>query len=110
MRNEEHVKLSEKLLGIGAPDIHEWIDGLFDRAAFERFRFTGQLGFNPYGHRMHRHCREAEDLCVAEFRGKYAETDIRAVFRCHVTNDYHGCYPSRADFADPAFLERHHSE
>lgn len=109
MKLDVHVAATLKELGIEAEEIHRWIDEHFDRNAYERARFTGVPGFNPYAHRIHRHCHEAEDECVEAFSELYEETIIRSVFECHIRLDYNGEYPSRNDFSNADFLKRHHS-
>jgi hypothetical protein len=111
MRLASHEKITRCHWGVNATDIHEWIDAFFDHARFQRFIETGFPGdFDPYGHRVHRHCREEEDACVSAFRDRYPEALIRAVFESHVRSDYGGEYPARADFSDPDFIEKHHTK
>ena len=110
MRCETHMKSTLEKLGVEAVDVHQWIDALFDHSRYRFFIKTGVRvdGFDPYDHRRHRHCMEAEDECVKVFVERYPEAVVRAVFEQHIRDDYEGDYPRRDDFDDPAFQERHH--
>ena len=110
MKLETHMTITLKKFGVEAGDIHEWIDGLFDHTRFKHFLETGVLidGYDPYDHRVHRHCLEAENECVTVFVDTYPEETIRAVFQQHVRDDYGGHYPVRDEFDDPEFHEKHH--
>lgn len=111
MNLEGHADSSFGRCGLRAPDIHRWIDGYFDPAGFKRFLISGNaLEDDPFAHRSHRHCREAEEDALREFSGRYSEAEIRAVFESHLMDDYDGYVPSRADFDNPRFLERYHAQ
>ncbi len=109
MRISSHADRTEKLVGLRAEDIHKWIDGFFDAESFGHFLKTGsRSGFDPYNHRKYRHCAEAlEDAC-AEFGGKYTREQIRAVFECHIRDDYDGFIPLQEDFESGTFSEKYH--
>jgi hypothetical protein len=112
MRLDTHKANSLAAYGVEAEDIHEWIDGFFDHSRFHYFIKTGIRvdGFDPYDHRVHRHCMEAENECVVVFRERYPEDIIRKVFEQHIRDDYDGHYPNRDDFDEPSFLEKYHNK
>ena len=111
MKLSTHIRVTREKLGVEAEDIHKWIDGCFDHKRFEEFKRTGFFGnFNPYSHRIHRHCQEAVEECVAEFKDRYSEELIRRVFELHVRTDYSGEFPERKEFHDPGFHEKHHTK
>ncbi len=109
MKISTHADRTEQEVGVRAEDIHKWIDGFFDAESFSYFLRTGnRTGFNPYNHRKYRHCAEAlEDAC-REFEGKYSREQIKAVFECHVRDDYDGFIPLQEDFESGAFTEKYH--
>jgi PAS domain S-box-containing protein len=109
MKLSTHADRTEKLVGIRAEDIHAWIDGFFDGESFARFLRTGsRRGFAPYNHRKYRHCAEAlEDAC-REFEGRYTREQIKAVFECHLRDDYGGIIPLQEDFESGMFAEKYH--
>lgn len=111
MKIETHMKNSVDKCGIEGRDIHEWIDGHFEHDKFALFLRTGILpvDWNPYDHRVHRHCEEAFEECVSEFRDKYSEDEIRAVFESHLLDDYHGYIPKRDDFLKSDFHDKYHT-
>ena len=110
MKIETHIKNSRKKCGVGGRDIHEWIDAHFEHDKFNNFLQTGILtdDWNPYDHRIHRHCIEAMDECLLEFTEKYSDEDIKAVFESHLIDDYRGAIPNRKDFSEKAFHDKYH--
>ncbi|HEY5621489.1 MAG TPA: cache domain-containing protein, partial [Pontiella sp.] len=111
MKLSTHADRSEKQVGIRAEDIHAWIDGFFDAESFNHFVRTGRRhGFNPYSHRKYRHCAEALKDAYREFDGTYTREQIRAVFECHLSDDYDGFIPLQEDFANGMFAEKYHEE
>ena len=109
MTIREHADKTETLLGHRAEDIHHWIDRYFDAEGFTDFLRYGQRpGYDPYSHRKHRHCREALEEVLEEFRGVYTDDVINAVFERHVRDDYDGYFPYREDFENGAFREKYH--
>lgn len=111
MRLATHEKNTKKLFGVKGTDIHQWIDGHFDHQQFQRFIKTGFLGdFNPYDHRVHRHCEEAIEECIEEFKDKYPPDLIIKIFESHVKDDYYGYFPSKKDFDDPDFHDKYHKK
>lgn len=109
MTISEHADRTFKVAGIRAEDIHKWIDGLFDAESFDHFLRTGRSpDYDPYDHRKHRHCREALEEAYQEFGSKYTREQIRAVFECHVKDDYNGYLPHREDFENGTFTEKYH--
>jgi CBS domain-containing protein len=110
MKLETHIKNSLKKYGVEGRDIHEWIDAHFEHDKFNDFLQTGILpdGWNPYEHRIHRHCIEAMEECLIEFQGKYSDEEIKAVFKSHVIDDYRGCLPNREDFQKKEFHDKYH--
>ena len=109
MKISEHILRSKKVTGLAAEDIHKWIDGYFDADGFADFLRNGQThAFDPYDHRKHRHCREALQDAYREFEGKYTREQIKAVFECHIRDDYGGYIPSRLDFTNGTFAEKYH--
>ena len=111
MKIETHKKRSLAEFGVEAEDIHEWIDGFFDHSRFNAFLRTGVRvdGFDPYDHRIHRHCKDAEDECVETFLKHYSEKVIRGIFEQHIRDDYDGYYPDRTDFDRDDFHEKYHN-
>jgi PAS domain S-box-containing protein len=111
MRLADHADNTFKELGIRAEDIHKWIDGLFDEDSFALFLSHGQQdGYNPYDHRQYRHCREALQDVLEEFRHKYTPDQIKAVFESHIRDDYNGYIPTRTDFEKGTFKEEYHED
>lgn len=111
MRLSEHMKNTFRDVGVEARDIHEWIDAFFDHERFQKFLRTGFPGdYNPYDHRVHRHCREALLECLEAFKETYSEDVVKAVFEHHVRADYEGYFPSRKDFEDWLFHEKYHTK
>jgi CBS domain-containing protein len=109
MKISEHADHTEKTVGLRAEDIHKWLDGFFDTENFLEFLNTGQNPkFDPYDHRKFRHCKEAIEQAYKEFDGKYTPDQIKAVFECHIKDDYDGYLPSRDDFANGTFTEKYH--
>ena len=109
MKISEHADHTEKLFNIRAEDIHKWIDGYFDRESFDQFlQFGKNQGYNPYDHRMFRHCREALPEALQEFSHTYTEEQIRQVFECHIKDDYDNYIPNREDFTNGRFSEKYH--
>ncbi|MEN7973905.1 MAG: DUF294 nucleotidyltransferase-like domain-containing protein, partial [Verrucomicrobiota bacterium] len=109
MKISTHADRTEKLVGIRAEDIHKWVDGFFDAEGFGHFLRTGHRGgFNPYNHRKYRHCTEALEDAYKEFEGQYTREQIKAVFECHVRDDYDGFIPLQEDFESGAFVEKYH--
>ena len=109
MKISTHADQSEKLIGVRAEDIHKWIDGFFDAESFGHFLKTGsRSGFNPYNHRKYRHCVEALDDAYAEFADQYTREQIKAVFECHIRDDYDGFIPLQEDFESGTFVEKYH--
>lgn len=124
MKISEHADHTEQLYGIRAEDIHKWIDGYFDREGFDQFlqsgsrigRISGQgsrsghipEGYDPYGHRKFRHCREALPEAIREFSGRYSSDQVKRVFERHVRDDYNNYIPTRADFSNGKFSEKYH--
>lgn len=109
MKISEHADHTEKLFNVRAEDIHKWIDGYFDRESFDQFlRFGKKQRYNPYDHRMFRHCREALPEALKEFSRTYTEEQIRQVFECHLKDDYNNYIPDREDFTNGRFSEKYH--
>jgi PAS domain S-box-containing protein len=111
MKTSEHAASSEKKTGIRGEDIHKWIDGFFDYDSLKRFlRDESKPGYNPYAHRQFRHCYEALEDAYKEFEHKYTHDQIKAVFECHLKDDYDGYLPTRDDFINGTFKEKYHEE
>ncbi|MDA3843721.1 MAG: cache domain-containing protein [Candidatus Kapabacteria bacterium] len=111
MKISEHAASSEKQVGIRGEDIHEWIDGFFDYDGLRQFlKKEQQPGYDPYGHRHYRHCYEALEDAYIEFENKYSRDDIKAVFECHIKDDYDGYLPTREDFINGTFKDKYHEE
>lgn len=110
MKLETHIANSLKKCDIAGRDIHEWIDAHFEHDKFKQFIATGILpdGWDPYGHRVHRHCIEALELCQITFRDKYSAEDVEAVFKSHLADDYRGYLPVKADFINLKFHNKYH--
>lgn len=109
MKISEHADRSERLVGIRGEEIHKWIDDLFDAEGFDELLRSGRSpDYDPYDHRKYRHCQEAIADACDEFAGKYTPEQVRAVFECHVRDDYDGYLPSREDFANGTFKEKYH--
>ncbi|MBW2731371.1 MAG: cache domain-containing protein [Deltaproteobacteria bacterium] len=109
MRISEHADRSEKLVGLRAEDIHKWIDDLFDAEGFDQLLRLGRSpDYDPYDHRKFRHCQEAIKDACDEFAGKYTPEQVRAVFECHIRDDYDGYLPHREDFENGTFTEKYH--
>ena len=109
MKLSQHADRTEKIVGIRAEDIHTWIDGLFDPESFDVFVKAGKFdGYNPYDHRKFRHCIESLQDAYEEFEGKYTREQIKAVFECHLKDDYNGYLPTREDFENGTFTEKYH--
>ena len=110
MKIETHIKSSLEKYGIEGRDIHEWIDGHFNHDSFQTFISTGVLpkNWDPYEHRVHRHCIEALDECIDEFKDLYSTTEIESVFKSHLSDDYHGHIPERKEFDNVKFYKKHH--
>jgi PAS domain S-box-containing protein len=109
MKLSQHADRTEKLVGIRAEDIHKWIDGLFDPESFDVFVKAGKFdGYDPYDHRKFRHCIESLPEAYKEFEGKYSKEQIKAVFECHIKDDYNGYLPTREDFENGTFTEKYH--
>lgn len=109
MKINAHADHTERVVGIRAEDIHKWIDGFFDAESFGQFLRAGQSpGYDPYEHRKYRHCTEALEDAYREFEGKYTRQQIKAVFECHIQDDYDGYLPSRLDFTNGTFKEKYH--
>lgn len=109
MKISIHADRTEKRVGIRAEDIHKWIDGFFDAESFGHFVRTGsRSGFDPYNHRKYRHCAEALDDACKAFEGEYPREQIKAVFECHIRDDYDGFIPLQEDFESGAFAEKYH--
>ena len=64
--------------------------------------------YDPYDHRKFRHCNEALEEALEEFKGKYTEKQIREVFETHIKDDYDGYMPTRNDFTNGTFSEKYH--
>lgn len=109
MKTSLHADRTEKLVGLRAEDIHQWIDGFFDPDSFEHFLRTGRReGYDPYNHRKYRHCAEALEDAFRAFEGRYTRDQIKAVFECHLRDDYNGIIPRREDFDSGMFAEKYH--
>ncbi len=109
MKISEHSDHTEKVVGVRAEDIHKWIDGFFDAEGFDMLLRHGQTPkFDPYDHRKFRHCREALEEVLQEFKDKYTEAQIKKVFETHIKDDYNGYLPARIDFTSGAFSEKYH--
>ena len=109
MKLSSHADRTEELVGIRAEDLHKWIDGFFDAESFDRFLHTGSKEqYNPYRHRKYRHCVEALAEAYREFEGTYNREQIKAVFECHLRDDYAGYLPREEDFESGAFTEKYH--
>lgn len=105
----EHAERTEKTVGVSAEDIHKWIDGFFDSESFADFLRHGDTdNYDPYEHRKFRHCQEALEEAYREFSGKYSRKQIKAVFECHIRDDYQGYLPLREDFTNGTFTEKYH--
>lgn len=110
MKVAVHADHSAQLVGLRAEEIHRWIDGFFDRDGFEQFQRAGaDAGYDPYKHRKYRHCIEALDEACRAFEGTYTREQIRAVFECHLRDDYDGYLPRREDFDQPDFVAKYHA-
>lgn len=109
MKLAQHADRTEALAGIRAEDLHKWIDGFFDTESFENFLNTGsRRGYNPYKHRQYRHCAEALEDAYREFEDTYTHEQIKAVFECHLRDDYGGYIPRHEDFENGIFTEKYH--
>ncbi|MCD4829349.1 MAG: DUF294 nucleotidyltransferase-like domain-containing protein [Candidatus Cloacimonetes bacterium] len=109
MKLSMHASRTEKIVGIRAEDIHKWIDGLFDSERLDSFlRFGSKNGYSPYDHRKFRHCQESLVEAYEEFEAKYTREQIKAVFECHIKDDYDGYLPHREDFENGTFKEKYH--
>jgi PAS domain S-box-containing protein len=109
MKISEHSDHTEKVVGVRAEDIHKWIDGFFDAEGFDMLLRHGQTPeYDPYDHRKFRHCQEALQEALEEFKGKYTEEQIKGVFETHIKDDYDGYLPDRSDFTNGAFSEKYH--
>ncbi len=109
MKLSTHADRSEKLVGIRGEDIHRWIDDFFDSGSFDHFVRTGsKRDFKPYNHRKYRHCAEALQDAYKEFEGTYTHEQIKAVFECHLRDDYDGFIPLQEDFESGMFTEKYH--
>lgn len=109
MKLSNHADRTETLVGIRAEDLHKWIDGFFDAGSFDHFLRTGSReDYNPYKHRKYRHCAEALEDAYREFEGTYTREQIKAVFECHLRDDYDGYIPRQEDFESGAFTEKYH--
>ncbi|MCK5799265.1 MAG: cache domain-containing protein, partial [Deltaproteobacteria bacterium] len=109
MKLSKHADHSEKMVGLRGEDIHRWIDGLFDVEGFDQLLRGGRSpDFDPYDHRKFRHCAEAIPDAISEFADIYTPEQVRAVFECHVRDDYNGYLPSREDFENGTFKEKYH--
>ncbi|MBC8207054.1 MAG: cache domain-containing protein [Kiritimatiellales bacterium] len=109
MKLSSHADRTEKRVGIRAENLHKWIDGFFDSESFDRFLQTGsKQNYNPYKHRKYRHCAEALEDAYREFEGPYTREQIKAVFECHLRDDYDGYIPRQEDFESGAFTEKYH--
>lgn len=111
MKIETHINNSLEVCGLEGRDIHEWIDAHFHHENFSDFMRTGILpkGWNPYEHRIHRHCIEALEECLIEFQDKYTKEEIKAVFKSHLLDDYRGYIPNRDDFFETDFHNKYHN-
>lgn len=111
MKLSDHADRTEKIVGIRAEDIHEWIDGMFDVEGFDHFlRVGNHSGFDPYDHRKQRHSYESLEDAYKLFKGKYTKKQIKAVFECHVKDDYDGYLPHLEDFERAEFKEKYHEK
>ncbi|SHO57910.1 DUF294 nucleotidyltransferase-like domain-containing protein [Vibrio quintilis] len=109
MKLSEHADRTEKLFGIRAEDIHQWIDGFFDYNGKDHSRtMAGNLDYDPYDHRRFRHCKEALSEAIQTFGDKYTHQQIKDVFETHIRDDYDGYLPSRADFENDTFIAKYH--
>jgi len=109
MKISEHSEHTEKVVGLRAEDIHKWIDGFFNAEGFDMLLRHGRMTeFDPYDHRKFRHCREALEEALQEFKGKYTEEQIKGVFETHIKDDYNGYLPVRSDFTNGTFSEKYH--
>jgi len=109
MKISEHSEHTEKVVGLRAEDIHKWIDGFFNAEGFDMLLRHGRMTeFDPYDHRKFRHCREALEEALQEFKGKYSEEQIKGVFETHIKDDYNGYLPVRSDFTNGTFSEKYH--
>ncbi len=111
MKLETHIKNCKKRCGIEGQDIHTWLDAHFEHDKFNDFIRTGVLpgNWNPYGHRIHRHCMEALAECINEFNGKYTAQEIECIFKSHLRDDYRGYLPVRDDFLKGKFHDKYHN-
>lgn len=112
MKIETHIQNSKKRCGVEGTEIHEWMDAHFDHNKFNEYIKTGILpkDWHPYEHRIYRHCIEALDECIAEFKDKYSEDDIKAVFESHLVDDYRGHIPKKEEFLDKKFHDKYHNK
>ena len=110
MKLETHIKNSFDRCGVEGRDIHEWIDAHFNHENFHEFLRTGILpkDWNPYDHRIHRHCLESLKECLDEFKNKYTAADIEAVFKSDLLDDYRGHLPKREEFFLKNFHDKYH--
>lgn len=111
MKIETHIKNCRKRCNIDGRDIHEWIDAHFEHDKFQEFTRTSILpkNWNPYAHRVHRHCIEALDDCMQEFKDKYSNEEIDCIFKSHIKDDYHGYLPKKEDFTKQKFHDKYHN-
>jgi hypothetical protein len=111
MKIETHIKSSKKSCNIDGKDIHKWIDAHFEHDKFNEFIKTGILpnNWNPYSHRVHRHCIEALNDCLLEFKDKYTAAQIECVFKSHLKDDYRGKLPVISDFTNKKFHNKYHN-
>lgn len=111
MKIETHIKNCQKRCRIDGRDIHEWIDSHFDHERFSKFIQTGILpdNWNPYDHRVHRHCIEALNDCMEKFKEKYTTEEIECIFKSHLKDDYRGYIPSLEDFSKKKFNNKYHN-
>ncbi len=109
MQISQHADRSETLTGLRAEDLHQWIDGFFDRESFDDFQRTGcQPDYDPYTHRKYRHCAEALEDAYQIFEDRYTREQIKAVFESHIHDDYKGYMPHQKDFENGTFTEKYH--
>ncbi|MHC4871881.1 MAG: DUF294 nucleotidyltransferase-like domain-containing protein [Planctomycetota bacterium] len=111
MRILEHADHSQEVVGVRGEDIHKWIDGFFDSESFDQMLRMGKSpDYDPYDHRKYRHCTEALEDALEEFKGKYTPEQIKGVFECHIKDDYDGYLPRREDFENGTFAEIYHED
>lgn len=110
MKIETHIKNSLQSCRVGGRDIHEWIDAHFNHENFKEYLRTGILpkDWDPYEHRIYRHCLEALEECIDEFKEKYTAEQIEGVFKSHLLDDYRGYLPRRKDFMKLDFHDKYH--